>query len=99
MGTELLSLSAPQLHVCFLSVPECWKSQRAELQVQQQLSINSTLKNSTAGEKQIQCIKGGRGGEIYQDKSLSLFVAFLHFHRITTVQGRYKINQSKGFLI
>ena len=43
------------------------KSQRAELQVQQWLSINSTVDNSTAGEKQIQCIKGGRGGEIHQD--------------------------------
>lgn len=62
MGTEHKTLNALKLHVCyvcFLSVSECEKRQHPELQVQQQLSVNSTVNNSTAGEKQIQCIKGG----------------------------------------
>lgn len=62
METEHISLNALKLcvcYACFHSVSECKKSQHPELQVQQQLSVNSTVNNSTAGEKQIQCIKAG----------------------------------------
>lgn len=79
MGTEQLTLNAVKTRL-FSLCPRTLKESTCGITAPTEAFYQFNSENSTAGEKQIQCIQGGRGGKIYQDnfKSVnSLFPSFL----------------------
>lgn len=90
METEHISLKAVKLCVCYVCFhSECKKSQHPELQVQQQLSVNSTVNNSTAGEKtNTNASREGEGKKCITTTPKSAHSYSPLFSGVNSVQGR-----------